>query len=46
MDFIDKILMGFVLASWVMFFFARKNLAFGLAVGVTIFSFIYIVAGL
>ena len=46
MDFIDKILLGFVLASWVMFFFARKNLAFGLAVGVTIFSFIYMLTGL
>lgn len=45
MDLIDKLLLGFVLASWVLFFFARKNVAFGLAVGITIFSFIYILAG-
>ena len=44
MEIVDKFLIGVVLASWVLFFFARKNLAFGLAVGLSVFSVIYILA--
>lgn len=42
MDLIDKILIAFSAASWVLYFLTRKNLAFGVAVGVTIFSLIAI----
>ncbi len=42
MDLVDKILIVFSLGTWVLYFMTRKNIAFGLAVGFSVFGIIYI----
>ncbi len=46
MDLFDKILLVFSAGTWFLYFFTRKNLAFGVAIGVTLFSLIFVFSDL
>lgn len=44
MGIFEKFLLLAAAACWVMFYFVKKNIAFGVAVGVTVFALVYILA--